>query len=152
VPNPARISLLIKRPHHFRFFVSIVATFHKKKAPPMYQPERRKCARHAVNLGTVLAPVDGIGQVCSGTIRNISCGGICLSAHSGIEPETTIFVLLKTVVKARVVRVALESAGRWRLNCAFVKEMGCSEMEGLLPGYSWLSDPLPALIDSNLAN
>lgn len=148
-PNPARISLLIKRPHHFRLFVSIVVTFHKKKAPLMYQPERRKCARHAVNLGTVLAPVDGISQVCSGTIRNISCGGIRLSAHSAIEPETVIFVLLKTVVKARVVRVALESPGRWRLNCAFVKEMGCSELEGLLPAYAWFSDPLAGLIGTS---
>ena len=117
----------------------------------MYQPERRKCARYAVNLGTVLAPVDGIGRVCSGTIRNISCGGVCLCAHSEIEPETIIFVLLKTVVKARVVRVALESPGRWRLNCAFVKEMDCSEMEGLLPGYSWLSDPLAGLIGNDRA-
>jgi hypothetical protein len=115
----------------------------------MYQPERRKCARHAVNLGTVVAPVDGRGLPCSGTIRNISRGGICLSALSAIEPETIIFVLLKTVVKERVVRVMIESPGRWRLNCAFVKELSCPEMRGLLPGYYWQSDPLAGLIGNN---
>jgi hypothetical protein len=116
----------------------------------MYQPERRKCARQAVNLGTVLTPVDGRSQPCSGTIRNISRGGICLSALSALEPETIIFVLLKTVVKARVVRVTRESPDRWRLNCAFVKEMSCPEMEGLLPGHYWFSDPLASLIGNNL--
>ncbi len=118
----------------------------------MYQPERRRWVRHPVNLGSMLAPVDGRSQPRSATIRNISRGGMCLSALSAIEPETVIFVLLKTVVKARVVRVALETPNRWRLNCAFVKEMSCSEMEELLPGYSWLSDPLPALIGNSLAN
>ena len=118
----------------------------------MYQPERRKCARHAVKLGTVLAPVDGRGQSCSGTIRNVSRGGICMSALSAIEPETIIFVLLKSVVKARVVRVTLESPGQWRLNCAFVKEMSCAEMEGLLPGHGWHSDPLAGLIGKDLAH
>jgi hypothetical protein len=59
----------------------------------------------------MLAPVDGRSQPFSGTIRNISCSGMCVSALSVIEPETIIFVLLKTVVKARVVRVTLESSG-----------------------------------------
>jgi hypothetical protein len=118
----------------------------------MYQPERRRCARHAVNVRTVLTPVAGKGRPCSGTVRDISLGGICLSALSAVEPETIIFVRLKSVVKARVVRVTLESPGRWRLNCAFVKEMSCAEMKGLLPDYSWLSDPLAALLRNDLAN
>jgi len=137
------------RPHHFRYLLALSQKFTRRKQSRMYQPERRKCARHAVNLGTVLAPVDGRGQPCSGTVRNISRGGICLSALSAFEPETTIFVLLKTVVRARVVRVTIESPGGWRLNCAFVKEMSCPEMEGILPGYYWLSDPLAGLINNN---
>ena len=99
-----------------------------------------------MNLDSMLAPVDGRSQPRSATIRNISRGGMCLSTLSAIEPETVIFVLLKTVVKARVVRVALETPDRWRLNCAFVKEISCPEMEALLPCYSWISDPLSLLI------
>src|SRR5689334_22938260 len=103
----ARVSLRNMRPHHFRYLLALSQIFTSRKQPRMYQPERRKCARHTVNLGTVLATVDGRGQPCSGTIRNISRGGICLSSLSAIEPESIIFVLLKTVVKARVVRVTL---------------------------------------------
>jgi hypothetical protein len=118
----------------------------------MYEPERRRCARHAVNVRTVLTPEQGKGRSCPGTVHNISQGGICVSALSAIEPETVIFVRLKSVVKARVIRVAQESPGRWRLNCAFVKEMTCAEMKGLLPDHSWLSDPLTGLFRNHAAN
>lgn len=118
----------------------------------MYQPERRRCARHAVNVRTVLTLVEDKTRPCPGTLRNISQGGICLSALSAIEPETVIFVWLKSVVKVRVVRVMLESPGRWRLNCAFEKEMTCPEMKALLPDHSWLSDPLTDLFRDDRAN
>jgi len=117
----------------------------------MYEPERRRCARHAVNVRTVLTP-EGKGRPCHGTLRNISQGGICLWAPSAIEPETMIFVRLKSVVKARVVRVLQESPGRWQLNCAFEKEMTCPEMKALLPDHSWLSDPLTGLFRNDVAN
>jgi hypothetical protein len=105
----------------------------------MYQPERRKWVRHEVGLGTTLAPVDGRGPAGSATIRNISTGGVYLSALLEIKPGTMIYLLLKTAVTARVLRVSLETAGppcRWTLNCEFVNPL--MNLEELLPSYCWL--------------
>jgi hypothetical protein len=109
----------------------------------MDQQERRKWARHDVDLGTTLAPVDARGPAGSATIRNISPGGVCLSALLEIKPGTTIHLLLKSAVTARVLRSSLETPGppcRWTLNCAFVKAL--IDLEELLPSYCWLGGRL----------
>jgi len=105
----------------------------------MDQQERRKWARHPVNVKTTLAPVDGRGPAGSATVRNISRGGVCLSALLGIEPGTMIYIALKTIVTVQVLRVSLETPGppgRWTLNCAFPEEI--VDLEEVLPGYRWL--------------
>ena len=107
----------------------------------MDQFERRKWIRHDVGLGTTFAPVDGRGPASSATIRNISLGGVCLSAPLEIRPGTMIQLLLKTAVTARVLRASLEPSGppgQWTLNCEFVKEL--VDLEEILPGYTWLRD------------
>jgi hypothetical protein len=107
----------------------------------MDQLERRKWARRDVGLSTTLTPVDGRGPSGSAMIRNISPGGACLSALREIEPGTTITLMLKKAVTARVIQASFETQGppcRWTLNCAFVKEF--VDLEELLPSYPWLGD------------
>jgi len=102
------------------------------KLDSLRQVERRAWVRHECRLGTFFL-TNFKGEVCySGIIRHISPGGINLVSARVFEPKTHLFLLLKTVVEARVIHASASSDGEWVLGCAFIKELAEEELHGLL--------------------
>ena len=107
---------------------------HHTKTVPVQQ--RRKWVRDLAKLKVYFVPVFGTLPVCSGTIRDVSRGGVRLVSIVPVESGTTIRMHLKSVREARVVHTSRESTGQWSLGCAFSEEITSADLQQLLVSHS----------------
>ena len=75
----------------------------------------------------------------SAQIQDISRGGVSLLGNHSFDPGTVLKIdlpnrdqVVPTTVLARVVHASAKPNGVWALGCAFVKELGEKELQGLL--------------------
>ena len=100
------------------------------------QQKRRKWVRGLANLKGEFVPVSGTLPVCSGTIRDMSCGGVRFVSFVLVEHGTTIRMRLKSMREARVVHVSREATGQWSMGCAFSEEIPSADLQELLVSQS----------------
>src|ERR1700730_4979255 len=58
--------------------------------------------------------------------------GINLVSPRPFEPQTALFLLLKTAAEAKVVQARATADGKWILGCGFSKELAEEELQTLL--------------------
>jgi hypothetical protein len=100
--------------------------------------ERQEC-----QLTTTCQPAAAFGREetqWSGTIRDISVGGLRLSIGRRFEPGTGLAVELdqdrddKRTVLVKVVHVKRQLDGMWSLGCKFISELSDEEIQRLVAG------------------
>jgi hypothetical protein len=97
--------------------------------------KRRRWVRRLTKLDVEFVPVSGTLPVCSGMIRDMSCGGVRLVSIVPLESGTSLRMVLKCVREARVVHVSRETTGQWSMGCAFSEEITSVDLQQLLESH-----------------
>jgi hypothetical protein len=121
--------------------------------------ECRVYERHTCGLPSRCQPASSFGKEdlkWTGTIENVSKGGVCLKLTRRFEKGTGLAVELPGqdgkegyTVLARVVHVRREDAGDWALGCQFISELSDEELQRLLPTNAAMHETLPISGDSD---
>jgi hypothetical protein len=102
------------------------------RQPDTAPVERRAWVRHACRVGAFFMPFPS-SEVCySGTIQDISRGGVTLVSPRPFEEKTQLVLLLKTAAEAKVFRARATADGKWVLGCGFTKELADEELQTLV--------------------
>jgi hypothetical protein len=110
--------------------------------------------RHSCGLASRCQPASSFGKEnlkWSGTIDNVSIGGVGLTLERRFEKGTGLAIELpgsagngSYVVLAKVVHVMRNSNGLWTLGCKFVSELSEDEVQRLLPDTRNTAAPTPS--------
>src|SRR5262245_41469035 len=103
------------------------------------QLERRLCVRHRVDGVVNVSPsIGGSGPRWRGRIRDVSRGGLNLSAERRFEKNTFLTIRVEDddgdemlCLFAKVVYVNAQPDGNWSVGCRFTKEMSERDLQDL---------------------